>query len=400
MNDFNDDIAETISTALAEADAGGSGGGAPTLTPDDMQGDIADALKEVEEAPTDEQADKADDKTKDAKEPEEGAKEDAPKPEKKRAPDGKFASDKPVEDDASEEDGEKDDGEADEEEPPVRQYKTTEPPARFNPDAKAKWDNTPRSVRRDVELMVREHEAEIATAREAVEKYDKIRVFDEHARANGWDGAHESLAEMHRLERNLSSNPLATLDDILQRAGPTKQDGSRYSLYEVAQYVVQQLGQQGMQQTVQQARQQEQALQAQQAQQQQFATLEQENAALRAQQLMAQVVEPFKASHPRYGELSQDIAFFLQSGKVPENLSLEDRLELAYDMAERLNPVSTSANAALPSSQDDVRTITPDLSGKKSIKTSPGVVVDDDDSDENDDITELLRKEMRKASIR
>src|SRR3546814_3093057 len=86
--------------------------------------------------------------------------------------------------------------------------------------------------------------------------------------------------------------------------------------------------------------------QAQQPQQQQaqddprIAQLQQTIVQVQEQQLAATIIDPFKRDHPRYAELEQDIAFFLQSGKIPTSLSPSDRLSAAYDKAERINPPS------------------------------------------------------------
>src|SRR3546814_3011062 len=62
--------------------------------------------------------------------------------------------------------------------------------------------------------------------------------------------------------------------------------------------------------------------QAQQPQQQQaqddprIAQLQQTIVQMQEQQLAATIIDPFKRDHPRYAELEQDIAFFLQSGKI------------------------------------------------------------------------------------
>src|SRR3546814_5650354 len=71
--------------------------------------------------------------------------------------------------------------------------------------------------------------------------------------------------------------------------------------------------------------------QAQQPQQQQaqddprIAQLQQTIVQMQEQQLAATIIDPFKRDHPRYAELEQDIAFFLQSGKIPTSLSPSDR---------------------------------------------------------------------------
>jgi hypothetical protein len=73
------------------------------------------------------------------------------------------------------------------------------------------------------------------------------------------------------------------------------------------------------------------------------------------------IIAPFKQTHERYEELQPDIAFFLNSGKIPSNLSAQQRLEEAYYMAERINPAPSSPRNAQ-------RPINP--AGEKSIKGS------------------------------
>src|SRR5690606_34927074 len=50
-------------------------------------------------------------------------------------------------------------------------------------------------------------------------------------------------------------------------------------------------------------------------------TLKRQNQAMQEQMAAFMYIEPFAKEHPRYYELEQDIAFFLQSGKIPANLS-------------------------------------------------------------------------------
>jgi hypothetical protein len=209
-----------------------------------------------------------------------------------------------------------------------------EPPKTFMPDAKEVWQNVPHKVRRDIDNMVRQHEDQMQQVRDVLERYEPIREYDELVRQNGRAGVHETLAEVKQLEDLMERNPLAGLNQILMRAGPRKPDGSPVSLYELAQKVVE-AGQDNYNRAVSQQPQQ------QQQSDPQVETLQREIAQLKAQQFEATVIAPFKATHPRYDELKSDIAFFLQSDKVPKSLSPADRLEVAYDMAVRVNPAST-----------------------------------------------------------
>lgn len=78
-------------------------------------------------------------------------------------------------------------------------------------------------------------------------------------------------------------------------------------------------------------------------------------------------VETFAAEHPRFEELADDIAFFLQTKKAKD-------LDEAYALAERLNPApAPAATTTAP----QTRSATPDLQaqtlkGSKSVSGAPG----------------------------
>src|SRR5690606_17613847 len=57
--------------------------------------------------------------------------------------------------------------------------------------------------------------------------------------------------------------------------------------------------------------------------------LKQENKEMKEHIVSFMYIQPFAKEHPRYYELEQDIAFFLQSGKIPANLSPAEKLAAA-----------------------------------------------------------------------
>lgn len=396
MNDLATDIApapEPVSTVIdTETETRPSGGGAPRTLPDDakapsLRETISAVVKEEESAREKPEAkpDNAEPEAKDAKEPK--AEEKAPdKSAAERAADGKFVA-KPK-DEAAQADTVPDDAVAKAEEKSGEAKHYPEPPKNFLPDSKEMWRNVPRPVRRDLDVMVREHEAFREQTKVATERYESIRPFDELARTNGRD-LRESLAKMNEVENVLRRDPIVGLNQILQEIGPRKADGSAISLFEVAQFVVNQ-GQDGYQQRMQQA---------QQAQPPQpdpkFVQAQQELAETKARLIAVEVIAPFKAAHPRYDELQEPIAQFLQSGMIPTSLSAPERLEAAYVMAERLHPSSsppaeTSAAPAPADRADD------SLNGQKSIKSAPGAVSQDMEPERGGSIRELLQDEMRR----
>lgn len=262
-------------------------------------------------------------------------------------------------------------------------------PAKFLPRAKELWRNTPNEVKAEVNRVLREAEEETTRVREVTERYEAIRPYDELARQNGRAGIHESLEEVRQLEDLMQQNPIAALNRILMQAGPRKPDGQPVSLFEVASHIVQQ-GPQGYQQMVAQKPQQ-------QGPDPEVATLRAELDQMKVQAAAREIIEPFAAKHPRYHELQDDIALFLQSGKIPASLSAQERLAAAYDMAVRINPTShvSPADDEAPASTRRAD----DFGGStKSIKSSPGSVSEDVDSvaASNESIEESLRKELRR----
>lgn len=243
-----------------------------------------------------------------------------------------------------------------------------EPPKHFSPSAREKWLNVPYDVKVEIERTAKDHEAAISSYKEAHERYEGIRQYDEIARSNGRD-LKESLARVHHIENLMQSNPLAGLNAILQEVGPRKPDGQAISLYEVAQHIVQQ-GPQGYQQMMAQAN------QPQSRQESEVEQLRQQMMAMQQQMTVMPVIEKFQAEHPRYSELEDDIVFFLESGRIPTNLSHYDRLSQAYDMAVRINPTSQVMSEGLDTGDDVDSRAGSDFGGNKSVKGAPASGVD------------------------
>lgn len=390
MTDFQ---ADTLSTVIdTDATPSASGGGVPNLTEPVEQKSVAplslrDELQKTfddeatkKEAPKPEKVEA--DKSKDERPAKLDTKEAAPKDAEAEKPATAETDEAKAEAKAQPEEGKHETA-----------YK--EPPKNFLPDSKEVYRNVPRAVRRDIEVMVREHETERTRLQEVSQRYDSIREFDELARSNGRE-LRDSLTRVHHIENMMQQNPVAGLNAILMEVGPRKADGQPVSLFELAQHITQQ-GPQGYQKMV---------AQAQQPQQQQedprVAQLQQQLQQMEVQTLATTVIEPFKREHPRYDELQEPIAKVLKSGMVPESLSPYERLEAAYDMAVRLNPPSNVEQAADGplGSPDRERRAGEDFSGSKSIKSSPGSVTEavNDSGKSDESISDSIRAEMRKLA--
>lgn len=310
------------------------------------------------------------------------------KPATPRDPTGKFAPKEKAEDDEPSQDGAKP---GEERQNDGRRH--VEAPRNFLPKAKELWRNTPAVVQQEVERLTREHETELQQHREASERYSAIRDYDELARSNGRD-LKDSLAKVVEIENALAANPIAGLNRILQEVGPRKPDGQPISLYEVAAHIVQQ-GPEGYQRMVSQQP------QAQQPQvNPEVESLKQELSAIRSQMTAAQVIEPFARENPRYYELQDDIAFFLNSGKIPNSLNPVERLAAAYDMAERINPPSHVDPRPDTQGLEHDRRADDGFSGSKSIKSAPGAVSDEIEAEAQGDESarDTILKELRRLN--
>lgn len=367
------DLAETVSTDLAPENSTTTGGGVPPAT---QPAESAESHRESLEAVM-KDADKA------AEKPPEKAPEKQAEPEAKEQPKTEPKEPAPNKQETVSEKTDAKPQEADAHE------KRPEPPARFSEAAKAVWRNVPREAQNEIARWHKETEE----ARPRLERYESIREFDELAKSNGRD-LRESLVKINQFENMMRSNPVGALNSILQEIGPRKADGSPVSLLEVAQHVVNQ-GQEGYNQTIMQAR------QAQEREAHEAAQREREQAQVQHNRELIRMayVEPFRAAHPRYDELQGHIAMVLNSDMVDKTLTPPERLAKAYEIAERINPASSQSTASQARDLVEERRADTDLSGSKSIKSSPGLVTDED-ADERakpgEDILESIQQAARK----
>lgn len=226
-----------------------------------------------------------------------------------------------------------------------------DPPARFSPDAKAEWEAAPDSVKAEVHRAVRELEEGHQKYRESADRYEKVREFDEIARKNGREGVHESLKQVVELENAFQRNPIEGFQKVADHFG--------LSLRAVASHI---MGQDP--QTT--ATQQDQTIQRLMAELNEVkasvGTITRSAEEQKHNQALSQVDE-FAKANPRFEELAEDTAFFLQTKKAAT-------LEEAYKLAERLNP-SSSASTSQPATPAQTKTAPLSPAGLKSISGAP-----------------------------
>lgn len=249
---------------------------------------------------------------------------------------------------------------------PPSEGKQVAPPARFLPKAKDVWVNTPRPVQAEVERMAADHAAELEQFAEPKRFHDELKEYDGMAKQAGTT-VKGALDRYVAFDRQLSQDFGKGVASLAQGQGKQPQ--------EVIAEVLRAYGV-SPQEYAQMVTQNPQAHQAQAPQQRQpdpvAAQAMQEVASLKyelaSRDLEARVITPFIAAKPRFHELQGDIAFFLQSDKVPRSLSPADRLEVAYDMAERLNPSPNRPQTV--SADPDAFPV--NRAGSKSISGGPG----------------------------
>lgn len=272
--------------------------------------------------------------------------------------------------------------------------KHSDPPARFLPEARTKWANVPNEVKAEVHRVAQEYEAELSQAREARERYEPIRRFDDMARANGGD-LQQTLDRVVQIESAMARNPIAALDMILRDAGPRKPDGSPMSLAEVAHFVAQQSPQQ-MQAIMAQG----QPAAAQQRQPDpEVAALRQELQQVQSQMASATLtpmVQQFADAHPDYHTLEPQIAEVLKSGVVERlfgaGLSPLQRLSEAYRIAGGSPSQSDARDHPVPPPASPA----PLDAGAKSVRGAPNGGDDTVFERPAKSTRDLLREEMRK----
>lgn len=259
-----------------------------------------------------------------------------------------------------------------------------EPPSRFLPREKEVWRNVPHPVQQAVARMTQEHETEVSQYRQSHQEYETLRPFVERAKAGGTD-LKTALESYVGMEDKLRSNPAEGFRTILANMNmqPYQAIGSILQAFGVPPHIAaKHLADNPHMYAQQQVQPQPQQIQqAQQAPQQlpEVQQLQKQVEEMRQQQILDTVVAPFRQSlgeNDRFLELQDDIAFFLNSGKIPSSLSPIERLEAAYDMAERINPSSHTRQAAPQQFEENPETTPqrraePDLNGTKSVKGAP-----------------------------
>jgi len=254
---------------------------------------------------------------------------------------------------------------------PPSEGKQVAPPARLLPKARDVWVNTPRVVQSEFERMEREHATEIEQYAEPKRFHEELKEYDGMAKKAG-TSVKNALDRYVAFDRQLSQDfgkgvaaiaqdqgkpPQAVIAEVLRAYGVTPQQYAKMVTENPQGHAAPPMQQQATRPP------QPDPVAARALEE--VASLKQQ---LAERDLEARVIAPFVAANPRFDELKDDIAFFLNSDKVPRSLSPTERLEVAYDMAERLNP--SPYRHQVESADPDAYSA--NRAGKKSISGAPG----------------------------
>ena len=228
-----------------------------------------------------------------------------------------------------------------------------EAPQRFSSDAQAAWKNAPASVRGEVNRLMREMESGL---KEHQDRWEPLKELDALARQHGTD-IPTAMRQYIAFEQNIRRDPIAGLTQTCRDLG-----------LDFQQIVAEVSGQQieGMPQTstaVTALQNRIGELESQLGQVSTTIQTQREDSNLRD-------VQAFAADHPRFEELSPDIADLLRTGYAQD-------LPDAYDKAERLKtaPVTASPPAAQTRAPDlaaQTRNASLSVSGAPASGTEPG----------------------------
>jgi hypothetical protein len=249
-------------------------------------------------------------------------------------------------------------------------------PARFSADAKAAWATAPEPVKAEVHRAIRELEQGHEKYRADAEAFGQIKDFDDLAKKNGTT-IRDAMTRYTVLEKTLLTNPMQGIEAVCEYAG--------VSLRELAALV--------MGQTPDKAQSQNDAT---------IRALRQEIAGLKDQiggvttsmqqqhqSKIAASVDEFAKNNPRFEELADDIAFFIESGKTKD-------LAEAYKMADRLNPAPSAAAPAAPAA-NTAHLEAQTLKGSKSVSGAPSLGSDPSTRKRSTSIRESLARAVAQA---
>lgn len=234
-----------------------------------------------------------------------------------------------------------------------------EPPGRFSDEAKDAWRQAPASIRAEVHRLERELTEGLEKYRSNAEAFEEYRPFAEKLQQTGQKFG-DVVGYYTGIEDLLAKDPLQGLDVICRNLGTSLSDvaarltGRGNGLQpgpEPDPLSPKTMSPQDV--TIRGLREELSGLKRQIGDVSQTVSSQ-------TQRTLQSQIDTFAQSNPRFQELGDDVAFFLQSGRAQD-------LQDAYRLAERLNPVPPPAVSA-----DNPADVAQTRKGQLSVTGAPG----------------------------
>lgn len=231
--------------------------------------------------------------------------------------------------------------------PAETKYK--EPPQRFAPAAKAEWEKVPEPVRAEIERSHKELEQGIQKYKANAEQFEELAEYVELSKKHYNQPLKETLKYYAELDRTLA-NPetaMGALEKIVSNMKYQAADGKTYNwdLPQLAQYILDQ-GVDTFQDPAADIKRELADVKRQLTEFQQGITKQRETERERSTQTLEQKINEFATQNSRFDELWEDVELELHNPKFAAGKDPLERLKLAYEKVERLNPAPSLAPPA------------------------------------------------------
>lgn len=254
--------------------------------------------------------------------------------------------------------------------------KYKEAPSRFAPTAKAEWEKTPEPVKAEIDRSIKELESGLQKYKAGAERFDELAEYVELSQKHYNQPLKETLKYYADLDRGLADHNtnLATLERLVSNMVYKGTDGQMYKwdLPQLAQFILDQ-NEQGVEsyQDPQADLKRELAdMKKQLSEFQNGFKQQRETERERTTQTLQEQITEFATQNSRFDELWEDVELELHNPKFAAGKEPLQRLKLAYEKVERLNPAPSLAPPAPAIAAPDVAAQTRKASA--SVTGAPG----------------------------
>jgi len=254
--------------------------------------------------------------------------------------------------------------------------KYKEAPSRFAPTAKAEWEKTPEPVKAEIDRSIKELESGLQKYKASAERFDELAEYVELSQKHYNQPLKETLKHYADLDRGLADpkTNLATLERLVSNMTYVGTDGQTYNwdLPQLAQFILDQSerGVESYQDPQADLKRELADMKKQLAEFQNGFKQQRETERERTTQTLQEQITEFASQNSRFDELWEDVELELHNPKFAAGKEPLQRLKLAYEKVERLNPAPSLAPPAPAIAAPDVAAQTRKASA--SVTGAPG----------------------------